>query len=81
MCESYLDQLSAKGAFQTETGDKGYLVVCDTTNNTPQTIDANELHVDIFLKPSRAAEYIQLQTIITTTGASFTELVARGINL
>jgi hypothetical protein len=81
MCEQYLDQLSAKGAFQTELGDKGYLVVCDETNNTPATIDANELHVDIFIKPSRAAEYIQLQTIITSTGASFTELVARGVNL
>jgi len=81
MIESYMDQLYAKGAFQTEAGDKGYSVVCDTTNNTPAVIDRNELHVDIFLKPSRAAEFIQLQTIITTTGASFEELVARGINL
>lgn len=81
MAESYLDQLYAKGAFQSELGDKGYLVVCDDTNNTPATIDANELHVDIFLKPSRAAEFIQLQTIITKTGASFTELIARGVNL
>ena len=81
MIESYMDQLYAKGAFQSELGDKGYLVVCDATNNTPAVIDANELHVDIFLKPSRAAEFIQLQTIITKSGASFTELVARGINL
>jgi len=81
MIEYYMDQLSAKGAFQDELGDKGYLVVCDITNNPPAVIDANELHVDVFLKPSRAAEYIQLQTIITTTGASFTELVARGVNL
>lgn len=79
--ESYMDQLYAKGAFQSELGDKGYLVVCDETNNPPAVIDANELHVDIFIKPSRAAEFIQLQTIITTTGASFTELVARGVNL
>ena len=81
MIESYMDQLSAKGAFQSEGGDKGYLVVCDETNNPPATIDANELHVDVFLKPSRSAEFIQLQTIITKSGASFNELVARGVNL
>ena len=76
--EEYLDGLSARGAFQTEAGDKGYLVVCDVSNNTPAIIDANELHVDVFVKPSRAAEFIQLQTIITKTGVAFTELIAQG---
>ena len=81
MCETYLDNLSAKGAFQLEAGDKGYKVVCDTTNNTPATIDMNELHVDIFVKPVRSSLFIQLNTIITTSGASFNELIARGVNL
>jgi len=81
MIDQYMDLLSAKGAFQTETGDKGYKIVCDTTNNTPAVIDRNELHVDVFVKPSRAAEFIQLQVIVTTTGASFNELIARGVNL
>ena len=81
MIESYMDTLSSKGAFQTEAGDKGYSVVCDETNNTAATIDAAELHVDIFVKPSRAAEFIQLQVIVTDSGANFNELVARGINL
>jgi hypothetical protein len=76
--EEYLDRLAARGAFQTELGDKGYRVVCDETNNTPAVIDANELHVDVFIKPVRSAEYIQLQTIITQTGASFDELISRG---
>jgi len=79
--EQYMDLLSSRGAFQTELGDRGYRVVCDSTNNTPATIDALELHVDIFIKPSRAAEYIQLQTIITTSGASFEELIARNVLL
>jgi len=81
MLESFLDTFSAKGAFQTELGDKGYLVVCDTSNNTPAVIDANELHVDVYVKPSRAAEFIQLNTIITTSGVSFEELISKGINL
>ena len=75
---SYLDDLSSRGAFQTEAGDDGYKVICDTTNNTPARIDRNELWVDIFVKPSRAAEFIQLQVILTVSGASFEELVSRG---
>jgi len=79
--EQYLDLLSSRGAFQTELGDKGYRVVCDSTNNTPASIDALELHVDVYLKPVRSAEYIQLQAIITTTGASFEELISRNVLL
>ena len=79
MIESYMDMLQARGAFQTEVGGTGYRVLCDTTNNTPAIIDRNELHVDIFIKPIRAAEFIQLQAIITTTGASFNELIAKGV--
>lgn len=79
LLDEYLDELSASGAFQTEGGDKGFAVVCNTTNNTSQVIDANELHVDVFLKPSRTAEYIQLTAIITATGASFNELIQQGV--
>jgi len=77
--ESFLDLLSARGAFQRELGDRGYKVLCDVRNNPPAVIDRNELHVDIFIKPIRAAEFIQLQTIITQTGAKFEELIARGV--
>lgn len=79
MLKEYLDRLSAQGAFQTEGEDGGYHVLCDETNNTDATIDRGELNVDVFIKPIRSAEYIQLQTIITSTGASFEELIARGV--
>jgi len=79
LLDEYLDRISMQGAFQHEGGDRGYHVVCSETNNTPQTIDKGELHVDVFVKPIRAAEYIKLQTIITSTGASFEELVAHGV--
>ena len=81
MLESYLDDIAARGAFQTELGDRGYKVVCDETNNTPQVIDNNELRVDVFVKPIRSIYYIRLNTVITTTGASFTELISQGANL
>jgi len=75
--EEYMDKLAAAGAFQQEGGDRGYRVVCDTTNNTPATIDNNELHVDVKIKPSRAAEYIMLRTVVSKTGASFDEIITR----
>jgi len=53
-----------------------YMLVADSTNNTPERIDRNELWVDIYIKPTKAAEFIVLNFIATKTGASFTELAA-----
>ncbi|GAF82791.1 unnamed protein product, partial [marine sediment metagenome] len=55
-----------------------FLVICDSTNNTPERIDRNELWADIYIKPTKAAEFIVLNFIATKSGASFTELVAAG---
>jgi len=74
----YLDLLSSQGAFQTEAGDSGFQVVCDETNNTPAVIDRNQLNVDIFIKPARVAEFIQLSVIVTSSGVSFDELISKG---
>jgi hypothetical protein len=52
-----------------------YLIVCDERNNTAQTIDNNELHVDIYLKPVRSAEYILINFFATRTDQNFNELV------
>jgi phage tail sheath protein FI len=41
-------------------GISDFLVICDETNNTPDIISRNELHVDIYIKPMYAAEFIQL---------------------
>jgi phage tail sheath protein FI len=53
-----------------------YMLVADSTNNTPERIDRNELWVDIYIKPTKAAEFIVLNFVATKTGASFTELIA-----
>ena len=45
-----------------------YLVVCDLTNNTPATIDANELYVDIAIEPVKAIEFIYIPMRIQNTG-------------
>ena len=56
-----------------------YMVVCDSTNNTAERIDRNELWCDIYIKPTKAAEFIVLNFIATKTGASFTELAGQAV--
>jgi hypothetical protein len=52
-----------------------YNIVLDERNNTPDVIDRNEMAVDIYLKPVRAAEFILLNFIATRTGQNFQELI------
>jgi hypothetical protein len=53
-----------------------FRVVCDETNNTPEVIDTNRFVADIYIKPARSINFIQLNFIATRTGASFTEIAA-----
>ena len=52
-------------------------VVCDETNNTGQVIDAKSFVADIYIKPSRAINFMTLNFIATRTGVEFSELVGR----
>ena len=52
-----------------------YLIVCDARNNTPTVIDNNQLIVDIYIKPTRAAEFILVNFYATRTDQDFNELV------
>ena len=61
-------------AKQTE-GLYDFLIVCDDRNNTPETIDNNQLIVDIYIKPVRTAEFILVNFIATRTGQDFSELI------
>lgn len=45
-----------------------YAVVCDLTNNTPATIDANQLWIDVAIKPEKAIEFIYIPIRILATG-------------
>lgn len=46
-----------------------YSVVCDTDNNPPSVIDANQLIVDVAIEPIKAAEFIYIPITIQTTGS------------
>jgi hypothetical protein len=62
VCNSLMIDLVAKRAIY------DYLVVCDTSNNTPARIDRNELYVDIAIEPVKAVEFIYIPLRIKNTG-------------
>lgn len=54
-----------------------FRVVCDETNNTPEVIDRNEFVGDIYIKPARSINFIQLNFVAVRTGVSFEEVVGQ----
>jgi hypothetical protein len=66
--EPYLRDVQAK------RGLYGFLVICDSSNNTPDVVDNNEFRADIFLKPAKSINYVTLTFVATRTGVSFEEV-------
>lgn len=60
---------------QGRRGITDFLVVCDETNNTPQIIDTNQFIGDIYIKPARSINFIQLNFVAVGTGVQFSEVV------
>jgi len=49
------------GTVQAGRGIQDFLVIVDETNNTPDIISRNQLIVDVYIKPTYVAEFIQLR--------------------
>jgi len=58
-------------------GITDFKVICNATNNTQEVIDRNEFIGDIFVKPNRSINFIQLNFIAVRSGVSFDEVVGR----
>jgi hypothetical protein len=54
-----------------------FKVVCDETNNTGEVIDRNEFIGDIYIKPARSINFIQLNFVAVRTGVEFAEVVGQ----
>lgn len=59
---------------QGRRGITDFLVVCDATNNTPEVIDRNEFVGDIYIKPARSINFIQLNFVAVRTGVEFSTI-------
>ena len=60
---------------QGRDGITDFVVVCDESNNTSSVIDRNEFVGDIFVKPNRAINFIQLNFVAVRSGVEFSEII------
>jgi len=60
---------------QGRRGITDFVVVCDGTNNTGEVIDRNEFIGDIYIKPARSINFIQLNFVAVRTGVEFSEVI------
>jgi len=54
-----------------------YLLVIDESNNTSSVIDANGMVIDMYLKPAKTAEFINVNAVVTASGTNFAEVVGK----
>ncbi len=57
--------------YRKDQGLNRFRVVMDSTTNTSDVVDRNEMRGKIFLEPVRAAEFITIDFIITPSGVAF----------
>jgi phage tail sheath protein FI len=69
LVEPYLREVQGR------RGITDYRVICDTTNNTGDVIDRGEFVGDIYIKPARSINYIQLNFVAVRSGVDFNEIV------
>jgi len=79
--QATIDQFLSKATpildtIKRERGLYDFRIKMDDSNNTPETRDRNELYGEIFLKPTRAVEFIGITFTVTPSGASFADVGA-----
>ena len=62
---------------QGRRGIYDFRVVCDETNNTGQVIDSNQFVGDIYIKPAKSINFIQLNFVAVRTGVDFNTIVGQ----
>ncbi|MDH7601914.1 MAG: phage tail sheath subtilisin-like domain-containing protein [Armatimonadota bacterium] len=64
----FLQNIKSRGGFY------DFRVQCDEETNTPAMIDQNQMVCRVFVKPTKTAEFVELNFVLTATGADFTEI-------
>ena len=67
--EPFLRDIQGRGGVQ------DFAVVCDDSNNPPEVVDRNEFRGDVYVKPSRSINFIQLQFVAVRSGVEFSEVI------
>ena len=57
-------------------GVREFVVICDATTNTPDLIDQSIMRGQIFIRPTKAAEIIQIDFVVVDQGTEFSEIIS-----
>ena len=58
-------------------GVSDFRVICDATNNTDQIVESNQFVGDIYIKPPKSINFIQLNFVAVRTGVEFSEITGQ----
>lgn len=62
---------------QSRRGIIDFKVVCDESNNTSEVIDSNRFVGDIYIKPNKSINFVQLNFVAVGSGVEFSEIVGQ----
>lgn len=68
LIKPFLQNIKSKGGFY------DFRVQCDDETNTAQMIDQNQMVARVFVKPTKTAEFVELNFVLTATGTDFREV-------
>jgi len=57
----FLNGLFSDGLFAGSTPDQAFFVIVDDTNNTPETIEAGQVIIDVGIAPNKPAEFVRFR--------------------
>ena len=70
----FLKDIQDNGGLYPHDGQNGFRVQCDEETNTPAVIDRNEMITRIFVKPTKTAEFVELNFVMAGTNTNFDEI-------
>ena len=71
------DVQGREGIEVSETGDDGFFVQCDETNNTDEVRARNEFVAEIYIRPTKTAEFIKIYFTNVKGSVSFEEVIKK----
>jgi hypothetical protein len=75
---AYCELLRLQGALYGATASEAYLVICDSTNNTADNLEAGQVSVDVIVKPSPTMEVLRINISRASLGTVLAEVQSSG---
>jgi uncharacterized protein len=75
---NYCEQLRRAGGLFGSTAEEAYLVICDLTNNTLDSLETGAVYLDVIVKPSPTMEVLNITLSRAALSTALVEVVTAG---